>query len=258
MKQIYFVAVILFSSFVSAQVGIDTENPQQQLHISGTATAADSLGVVGPTIRIEGLNQTNNPAFENGSTIQPVYANQNGDLVLRNDSVDSGFGYKVGNNLPGDDITTPLIVFYRNEARPVVRNIGVYDFSLPATSLVHFNKTITFNFAESATAPLNDGRPRFADSEWVISQAPTNTLLGKIIGRDGVTYTSSGPGEGISQSGHVWATGSESIILPAGNYRVRLNTRVYGNAGLGNYDFVVQVGGGDIDEISIIAQPFPY
>lgn len=256
MKKIYALAMALSSVALTAQVGIDTDTPQQMLHVSGAA-ATDANGVQGPTIRVDGLNETNNPS--NNGDLTPVYVNEDGDFVLRETGAASGYGYKYGSNLPGDDIASPgVIISYRGEDNPVVRNVRVIDFTLPATSLVHFNKTITFNFAATPTTPLNDGRPRFADSEWVISQAPTNTLLGKIIARDGVVYTSSGPGEEASQSGHLWATSHESVILPAGNYRVRLNVRVYGYAPFTGYDYVVQTGGGDADEISIIAEPWPY
>lgn len=255
MKKIYLLGFALSSMLVFSQVGIDTNNPQQQFHVSGTPAGPDANGVVEPTIRVDGLNQTNNPA--NSGDLSPVYVNADGDIVLMDATTSSGYGYLVGDNLPNDDILTAdaIVAIYRSGRPPVVRNLGVYDFTLPTTCLVHFNKTITFNFAFNSTTTLSDGKPRFADTEWKISQAPDNALLGKVIARDGVVFTSH---DGSTQSGYLWATGSESIILPAGNYRIRLDARVYSNETLTNYDYMVQIGGGDFDEISIIAEPWPY
>lgn len=69
--------VILFFAFLSAQaqnVGVNTTNPQQTLHL-GSNTG---------TIRVDGLNSTNND-FNGGVTGQsyPVYVDCNGDLTLK-------------------------------------------------------------------------------------------------------------------------------------------------------------------------------
>ena len=69
--------VILFFAFLSAQaqnVGVNTTNPQQTLHL-GSNTG---------TIRVDGLNSTNND-FNGGVAGQsyPVYVDCNGDLTLK-------------------------------------------------------------------------------------------------------------------------------------------------------------------------------
>ncbi len=56
---------------VVAQVGIGTTNPQQDLHIAGSSS----------TIRIEGLNSTNN-TNNDGLTESVVKVDSNGDLVI--------------------------------------------------------------------------------------------------------------------------------------------------------------------------------
>lgn len=75
MKKKYF--LILFFGFLDSQaqnVGINTTTPQQALHL-GSNTG---------TIRVDGLNSTNN-AFNGGVAGQtyPLYVDSNGDMTLR-------------------------------------------------------------------------------------------------------------------------------------------------------------------------------
>lgn len=58
---------LLFTSCICAQVGINTDNPQQELHLAGTTG----------TIRVESLNAANN-SYNGGDA--------NGDLDLTNDT----------------------------------------------------------------------------------------------------------------------------------------------------------------------------
>ena len=51
MKKIFLASLTFYSLLSIGQVGINNTNPQQELHVSGTNS----------TIRIEGLNATNNP-----------------------------------------------------------------------------------------------------------------------------------------------------------------------------------------------------
>lgn len=63
MKSILQLLMLLFVSVSSAQVGIGTTNPQRDLHIAGE----DS------TIRIESLNNVNQPVLNAGRKLAPVY-----------------------------------------------------------------------------------------------------------------------------------------------------------------------------------------
>lgn len=67
---------IVFGSVSFAQVGIGTISPQEDLHIAGTTSS----------IRIESLNSTNNPTYNNGVDPAPVFIDGNGDIVLGNGS----------------------------------------------------------------------------------------------------------------------------------------------------------------------------
>lgn len=78
MKKLYIMPLIILLNFtLHAQVsgvGVGTTNPQQKLHL-GSQTG---------TIRVDGLNSTNN-TFNGGGADQtyPVYADHNGDLTLK-------------------------------------------------------------------------------------------------------------------------------------------------------------------------------
>lgn len=82
------------------QVGIGTTAPQKELHIAGANS----------TIRIEKLNDTNSPIFNQGGTsLTPVFVDGNGDLTLNPPGYNGSnlgnlepinFLYNVGNFVP--------------------------------------------------------------------------------------------------------------------------------------------------------------
>ena len=70
MKNKYLYLLFCYSIGFS-QVGIGTTNPQEELHVTGNTS----------TIRIEGLNITNNP-LNDGVKNARVYVSGNGNLTL--------------------------------------------------------------------------------------------------------------------------------------------------------------------------------
>jgi len=81
MKKITHILLLMFfGSTVMAQVGIGTETPLKDLHV------AEPNG----TIRIESLNATNNPTFNDGINLAAVFVDGNGDVVLGNGSGSGG------------------------------------------------------------------------------------------------------------------------------------------------------------------------
>lgn len=67
---IYF--IICLSALGFSQVGINTNNPQEELHVAGATS----------TIRIDGLNSPNNASNLGTGSSSPVYVDADGDLVL--------------------------------------------------------------------------------------------------------------------------------------------------------------------------------
>ena len=60
----------------NSQVGINTTDPQEALHIGGQNS----------TIRIESLNSVNSPIDNDGINLAPVFVNANGDIVINDGS----------------------------------------------------------------------------------------------------------------------------------------------------------------------------
>lgn len=73
MKNIYYISIIcLYTTFGISQVGINTTNPQEELHLGGANS----------TIRVDGLNSPNNANNLGVGSTTPVYVDADGDLVL--------------------------------------------------------------------------------------------------------------------------------------------------------------------------------
>lgn len=68
----YILLLILSSSFVAAQVGIGTTNPEQYLHVAGANS----------TIRFDVFNTVNSPLYNDGIKLAPVFVDGKGDLRL--------------------------------------------------------------------------------------------------------------------------------------------------------------------------------
>lgn len=97
-RNIFFVLMIFMSTLSGvAQVGIGTIDPKEDLHVSGTNA----------TIRIESLNSTNNPTYNDGTTLAPLYVDGMGDITLGNGTGTGGtppinFLIDVPNFIPDD------------------------------------------------------------------------------------------------------------------------------------------------------------
>lgn len=80
MKNLIYIVLMFLSWSTLAQVGIGTTTPLKDLHI------ADVNG----TIRIESMNAINNPTFNDGINLSPVFVDGNGDVVLGSGTGGSG------------------------------------------------------------------------------------------------------------------------------------------------------------------------
>lgn len=100
MKYLILMSMTLLAISTTAQVGIGTTTPQEELHIAGNNS----------TIRIEKLNATNNPTYNNGTNLAPLFVDGNGDFTLGNGTGPSGqvplnFLIDVPNFIPDDPLT---------------------------------------------------------------------------------------------------------------------------------------------------------
>jgi len=138
--------IIFLISFLTAlsgiaQVGIGTLNPQEDLHVSGTNA----------TIRIESLNSVNNPTFNDGIKLAPLYVDGMGDITLGNGTGAGGtppinFLIDVPNFVPDDPYAIGL------GTGTVVNNNA-----LGQTSMTGEITTVTFTAPQDAIIEIKYG-----------------------------------------------------------------------------------------------------
>mgnify|MGYP000489404662 CR=1 FL=1 len=219
----YFIILLSFFTITHlfSQVGIGTTNPMQDLHIAGNNS----------TIRIEGLNATNN-TLNNGSGNIPVSVNTNGDLVLGQavnaiidihgtssfptTTVSSGSGY--------DEETLNSGTFTLGQERWVS---GTFEVAVQ-------------DVKQAGGTNITDGAPRIVTSIIYID--------GIQISRDSQLYNNSRSG-GTIASGYLVLDGSFFLKIPAGNHTYSIVVSIYG----GSYSSRALFGGvAAIDRFQLI------
>jgi len=238
----------------TAQTGINTTTPQQILHISGTPSTSTAIGTTGqflvsPTVRVDGLNQTNNSAHPASPAIStlPLYATLNGDMVI---------GKKVqiiAQTLPGG--TDPIPSFLKNSVSgTAVFTLQLYtiNFTLLQPSLVYFNAAVSIGsiFQISAVIPtpsLNDGKARMTGIQFMLIGAgiPSN-YLGSTT--DSFTNLTANSGQ-LTPTGFFYHSLGKEVKLPAGTYTFQ----IFGCALANNNGFSLSFGESATDYVNIIA-----
>jgi|GEM_PF-659904 len=258
---IFLLHILICVGGAYGQTGINTEAPQQQLHIAGTTSntpiGSSGISVVKPTIRIDGLNNTNNSALYTASPslLQAVSATQSGDLLLT-----SEYAIPLAVTALGtDEITAPLTLTTPPVTNPPGNNTSItidgvlktYTFTLKQKSMVHFLASVSVSAYRTGTTTLIvDGVPRAYHVHFRFSNTPAGSGIntGSQFGTDGNSYSNGTSG---GSTGDMYAVPESYLILPAGTYTVQLVARLFGN----DYDFTGVIGSGTADMVSIIATP---
>lgn len=222
--------------------GIGTEDPQQTLHVafpkdpgnptgptvppSTSVTVGTGTGVqlVTPTVRIDGLNSTNNTANQpaDPNAVRRVYATQDGDLVLASSNLEQQI---IAQDITGDPIPVQEIVslagvggFERVELKSV-------KFTLKHPSVVYFSASFAALIRETniITGPVSitDGEAKLYGAYFQFSAAPTGVSTTATFGKNRKTYVNN-PTSGIGVSGDFILNPRAKLILPAGSYTVKL------------------------------------
>lgn len=237
---------------IYGQTGINTVSttPQQALHVNGTSVSSQigtsGVYLVKPTIRIEGLNNTNN-AVASGSTslVQHVSATQDGDFILSNDYV----APLVTTNLGTDEITTAVTINVTTSGL-IIGVLKTYSFTLNQPSAVHFLASVSVSVYDSSGAVLTDNINRAYRSYFNFTAAPTGVTTNSPFGHNGYSYTNNNLTGAV---GNMYLQPESYLILPKGNYTVDL---VGGAAGSGTSTINVLraiFGQAGSDMVSIIA-----
>ncbi len=217
--------------FVSnAQVGIGTTNPQETLHIAGS----------GSTLRVEGLNNTNNANNLGGSSSYNVVADSEGNL---------GLGMPSGEISSDSNIPSPITV--RTTANSGLNSAELYqkNFTLSQRALVVITYYVALDFESfDGTAKIDDGRAKVAHNYFYLGNG-TTANTSKSYGMTSVVYTNINCD---TATGFIYNSRSMTIALEPGRYSVHLQGAVFGGDLTADASFGVKFGNGDRLDIQAI------
>ena len=206
--------IFLSSSLLTlAQVGVNTTNPQEEVHVSGANS----------TIRVEGLNAVNNPLNLGVNENTRVYANSNGDLVLSpaptnievlfspanylSDPLDTG---GVDSNIVNQ---TGVGSGYSEAGWPRQTGAGLSTFTLTRPAIVEINYAISYEINKSGI-PIDDYHARTAQFYTYLRQTgPAGAIV--TTDYDGVAINFAGVAGAMGFSGNFYTNGSSYVPVVA-------------------------------------------
>ena len=189
-------------NYFKDNVGIDTLDPQQALHVGGTNS----------TIRIDGLNAANH-AENDGGTSAYVKVNADGDLTVERSPTFllsiNGFGPKVEiETTTGGGVSS---VVYAN------------NFMLDRPGIVLIKYTLRVSSVQMPDgSPVLDGATRVLASQLYLN--------GTQVSREAQFFSNDPPSGSSTAAGPIYLSGLVFVDLPAGTHNYELRGRVYGNA----------------------------
>ena len=212
--------LLLLSVTTFAQVGINTTNPQEQLHVSGSPTA---------TIRVDGLSTTN--PLNNGVSTN-VSVDANGTLILDNKTQSNTF------IVDNTDILPNVIGVETFTGALTNQQIHTSTFTLTKPSLVYIRNTVSANFFRRSNGQtISDGSLRLIGSEM--------RLNGLVKDRDRESYTNA---DNNAITGFLYLKNDTYIYLPSGTHTITINVFVLGS----NRTYVEFGGNNDFLQVVVL------
>ena len=268
--------IFLFTTIIaSAQVGIKTVTPLEELHVAGATS----------TIRVEGLNFANNPLNLGNKENTRVYVDTEGDLVLGTGSTDIEVLFNPDNYLedPLDTGGPNMNVInqtgsgsgYSQGGWPRQTGPGLSTFTLTRNAIVEINYSLSYEIYKSGIG-IDDNHARTVQFYvYLRENGPNNqnpgdaTLVRTDV--DGVSLTFAGNDGSLGYSGQFYtngnsngasglegsrresyATGHDYIKLGPGTYCPMFAGVMFVANTAGTGAVKMQIGGGD-DEIVVVA-----
>lgn len=238
----------------TGNVGINTTEPAQKLHVSGTSSTlvtnvgTSGLSLIGPTVRVDGLNQANNTSvFSSSNAVNPLYVDASGNTIAV--PSERRFSYIIPGG--GDQITSSVILNVTgNQQYQVTSPLISVTFTLDRRSMVFISSVVSARVSTQNNTLISDGKARSVLAILRYTQATSNAVtLNSTFSSSGFTYVN-GTSTGNLLTEKLNAT-SEGV-LPAGTYTIEV--RGAGIAAIDD-DFRVTFGDGNNDKLNIIAKP---
>lgn len=235
---------VCFPLLSYSQIGINTYDPQQAIHISGKVTdfaTAPAVGstlvkIIEPTVRIEGLNSTNNPAHDanNINSLQRVHISHEGELVLKQSK---SFNVLVNEKSAFPRVYSDGVSTAANTANPIslgeqsVVKVKSYDFEVTEEAMVYIKYGINTRIYRSSDKRENlfTTTQYYAESFLTFSQATNPSIktgIASIYSLENIRFAEDSyqiiNGFNTYINPNIYLSSNRSFLLQPGLYTVDL------------------------------------
>ena len=225
-----FIIATLNALMVYSQVGINTNNPQEALHVAGSTS----------TIRVDGLNSANDSNNYGGTDIYNLMVDEMGNMVLSEQS---------GLLLTGSQIGTPIPL--QSTSMGGLNDIELYqeNFMLSQRAIVIITYNIGIEFASfDGLSSITDGRAKVAHNYFYLGDG-TTANNSTAYGMTSNVYANATLGAASDQ---IYNSHTEFIVLDPGNYSIHMYGAVFGGGLNSDAAFRAIFGNGDRIDVSVI------
>lgn len=210
-----------------AQVGINTTAPQEQLHVAGATS----------TIRIDGLNSTNN--IENdGVSPGNLSVDADGNLIIHNSLI-------LIEDMNSASFLNPPVAVVTNDGNFVRKKIYDTTFTLDRPAIVEFNILVSAGVSDKDNlGPITDGVNRKYGIELLIDNVDVGRAANSFSSNEGEAVLDWwGDPETISyNSGYFTLNLNIKKQLPAGVHTLQINGQVVGATNTTTAGMAVEFG----------------
>lgn len=235
----YIVGLLLSTNLMNGQVGIGTDNPQQELHVAGTTS----------TIRVESLNTTNEPVLNDGLKLAPVYVTGDGDLTLNPSGWTTGGGpgtneplnflISIPNFVPNGPFGDGTVVANDNTITSASSQIISVPFTSPQNALIEVRYAMTIDLSDQllpapAASTFSDVSAKSVRCYFYIdlnNDGLSPAELSKVYGLHGEAYTSAAQGS----VGYAFIHGVGYGTIPQGNHALVFIGETHDGVNLNTY-----------------------